>query len=159
MKNSERDNPVEMTRHFNSLGGVKTPWVLTGMDHSAREFWTGLLMEEVNEFRLENSASRQMKEIADILYVAVGTAMMLGLTWQEVMELFVMVHDSNMTKVSGGAEKSESGKIMKSSSYIPAQERIDVWLSAYWVRQGRHAGVLQIDDPNPRTCYASSPGS
>lgn len=53
------------------------------------------------------------KELSDLIYVVIGSAVKWGLPLEEV---FKRTHISNMTK---GTEKREDGKILKGSDYIP----------------------------------------
>ena len=91
------------------------------------ELRAGLINEEAQEAFLEmiNPSSGEAldpeqvdkraltKELSDVLYVTVGTAVAWGLPLEEV---FKRVHDSNMTK--DGGTRSD-GKILKGPSYVP----------------------------------------
>ena len=63
------------------------------------------------------------KEIADLVYVAVGTAISLGIPFNDV---FAALQTSNMTKVGadGKVTKREDGKILKGEDFRPAEDMI-----------------------------------
>jgi len=87
-------------------------------DKQTQELRVSLLQEEVKEFSeaLESgNLSEVAKELADILYVAYGAAVALGLDMEMI---FAEVHRSNMSKK--GATKRPDGKIIKPSTYTPA---------------------------------------
>ena len=73
------------------------------------------LLEEINELvvavDLDATNTAQLKELADVLYVAYGYALSRG--WN-LTRAFEAVHASNMTK-----EWTESGKVQKGAGYVP----------------------------------------
>ncbi len=64
-----------------------------------------------NEYELDKK--KLTKELADLIYVTIGTAVTFGLPLEEV---FKRVHTANMTK-DGGVR--EDGKILKGEGYVP----------------------------------------
>lgn len=57
-----------------------------------------------------------LKELCDLVYVAVGTAVKLGLPFDEG---FTRVHENNMSKlVDGKIVRAENGKILKPKGYV-----------------------------------------
>ena len=77
-----------------------------------------LIQEEFEEFQeaMESQDLPAMaKELADLLYVAYGTAVSLGI---DIEPVFKEVHRSNMSKVGG--YKREDGKWVKPPTYSPA---------------------------------------
>lgn len=72
------------------------------------------LLEEISELTqavaLDGPAA-QLKELADVVYVAYGYALARG--WN-LAEAFRLVHVSNMTK-----EPTKAGKIRKGAAYVP----------------------------------------
>ena len=57
-----------------------------------------------------------LKELCDLVYVAVGTAVKLGLPFDEG---FARVHENNMSKlVDGKIVRAENGKILKPKGYV-----------------------------------------
>ncbi|MEW6006527.1 MAG: MazG nucleotide pyrophosphohydrolase domain-containing protein [Stygiobacter sp.] len=87
-----------------------------------------LIREEVAEFENElNTNSIDLcavaKELADILYVVVGTAVSFGIDLEPVLD---EVHRSNMSKVweDGTIKRREDGKILKPPTYSPAKIKL-----------------------------------
>ncbi len=62
------------------------------------------------------SKSKLTKELADLMYVTIGTAIAFGLPLEEV---FAEVHKSNMSKLTkeGYVLRREDGKVLKSDQY------------------------------------------
>ena len=62
------------------------------------------------------------KELADCIYVILGTALTFGI---DIDKVFEEVHRSNMTKLDefGKPVRREDGKVIKSSLYEPANIR------------------------------------
>ena len=65
--------------------------------------------ESINKIKLT-------KELADLMYVTIGTAITFGLPLEEV---FTEVHKSNMSKLTkeGYVLRREDGKVLKSDQY------------------------------------------
>lgn len=73
--------------------------------------------EVVDEFYAETLDKKKLtKELSDLIYVAVGAAIHLGLPLNEVFEA---VHASNMSKLgeNGKPVLREDGKILKGPNY------------------------------------------
>jgi predicted HAD superfamily Cof-like phosphohydrolase len=68
------------------------------------------------------------KELADLLYVAFGTAERFGIP---IGPVFMEVHRSNMTKIPADGEPvlREDGKVLKPDGYQPARvgRILDLW--------------------------------
>jgi predicted HAD superfamily Cof-like phosphohydrolase len=70
----------------------------------------------MNDGRHVTNWAKVAKELGDLLYVAYGTAVSLGINAQEA---FRRVHDSNMSKLVGGkAILREDGKVLKGENYF-----------------------------------------
>lgn len=65
----------------------------------------------------DKSLEAVAKEGADLVYVAIGTAVSLGIDFDEA---FRRVHASNMSKrePDGTVRRDESGKVLKPSTYV-----------------------------------------
>lgn len=62
------------------------------------------------------------KELCDLVYVVVGTAIALGIPFNEC---FAALQISNMTKVvDGKLVLREDGKVLKGEGYVPAEDLI-----------------------------------
>lgn len=115
--------PEQMLREFHAAGGDSagpvpaTPTV--SIPYRVQEFRMRLLDEETDEFS-EAVLARDIVEIADaladIVYVAVGTAISYGIPFDAV---FAEVHRSNMTKFIGAPVTNSAGKIVKGPHFEP----------------------------------------
>ena len=77
-----------------------------------------LLSEEMEEVVEAGSMEKLTKELADLIYVAIGMAVTFGLP---LVEVFERVHQSNMSKLGedGKPIYREDGKVMKGPNYQP----------------------------------------
>jgi len=113
--------PYEMVLEFHKTFGVeinkKFSPNLVQLRHSLirEEF------REVDEELFPHHAGRPdekklTKELADLMYVTIGTAITFGLPLEEV---FAEVHKSNMSKLTkeGYVLRREDGKVLKSDQY------------------------------------------
>ena len=86
------------------------------------QFRVNLINEEAEEFE-QAAKARNLVEmadaLADVIYVALGAAVSLGIDLEPVFE---EVHRSNMTKVwsDGQVRRREDGKVIKPPTYSPA---------------------------------------
>lgn len=86
------------------------------------QFRINLINEEAEEFE-QAAKARNLVEmadaLADVIYVALGAAVSLGIDLEPVFE---EVHRSNMTKVwsDGQVRRREDGKVIKPPTYSPA---------------------------------------
>lgn len=128
--------PTEMLREFHEAFGVfyadsPTLDIPAGLDALRGD----LILEESNEVLDEISTAnhrmmfaagqsisgldvlaRIAKELADLVYVAYGTAITYGIDLDEVLKA---VHESNMSKVgpNGEIDRRPDGKILKPPTY------------------------------------------
>jgi NTP pyrophosphatase (non-canonical NTP hydrolase) len=112
----------EMVQDFHDKTGI--PDDVWPFGTALRDFRGRLLEEEFNElmdeiFDPEPDKKRLAKEIADLLYVAYGTAAAFGIPIDTV---FAEVHRSNMSKLGpdGKPVKRADGKVTKGLNYKPA---------------------------------------
>jgi predicted HAD superfamily Cof-like phosphohydrolase len=113
-----------------------------GIDEPLARLRIALLEEEVGEFAEAVAAADLVAiadAVADIVYVAYGTAVTYGIDLDAVLG---EVHRSNMSKLGkdGRPLIREDGKVVKSDQYVPP----DI------------ARVLQIQRPLPLTTASSS---
>jgi len=86
------------------------------------QFRVNLINEEAEEFE-QAAKARNLVEmadaLADVIYVALGAAVSLGI---DLAPVFEEVHRSNMTKVwsDGHVRRREDGKVIKPPTYSPA---------------------------------------
>lgn len=78
-----------------------------------------LIDEEHNEFLeavYENDMAGVADALADLIYVAIGTAVRFGIDLPKVWDA---VHESNMRKFGPGSWRDETGKIRKPPGWQP----------------------------------------
>lgn len=79
------------------------------------------MFEELSEFSQSNNMSDLhgcVDALVDLVYVALGTARMMGLSEQQWNECFKRVHDANMTKTYGKVEGHKFG-VKKPDNFQP----------------------------------------
>lgn len=76
------------------------------------------VIDELDNFRYGKGLDKKKltKELADLMYVTIGTAVTFGLPLEEVFEA---VHKNNMSKVhpDGTVRRREDGKILKPDNF------------------------------------------
>ena len=85
------------------------------LDENLKKLRVNLVMEEAKEVvnSIEKGSLPQIaKELCDLIYVTVGTALACGINLDPVWD---KVHESNMTKVGG--TKREDGKVLKPANF------------------------------------------
>jgi predicted HAD superfamily Cof-like phosphohydrolase len=86
-----------------------------------RELRMRLMKEEYKEYKKAEKANDLVNlasELADIIYIACGTAVSYGIPLNEVFE---EVHKANMSKlINGKVIRREDGKIQKPEGWQPA---------------------------------------
>ena len=86
-----------------------------------RELRMRLMKEEYKEYKKAEKANNLVNlasELADIIYIACGTAVSYGIPLHEVFE---EVHKANMSKlIDGKVLRREDGKIQKPEGWQPA---------------------------------------
>jgi len=78
--------------------------------------------KEVKEAMADGDSEETLKELCDLMYVAVGTAVAFGWDFDGA---FAEVHRSNLSKLGedGKPVRREDGKILKGPNYSPADMR------------------------------------
>lgn len=123
-------SPYEMVKEFHEKFEVPINVEITDELRGLRINLMNEELEEVNdefinyrndhatgEFTLEPVNKKKLtKELSDLMYVVIGTAVTFGLPLEEV---FKEVHKSNMSKLdeNGKVIKREDGKVLKSKLY------------------------------------------
>lgn len=121
----------ESVREFMQMTGQDAPDKYTPLDYKTAKLRIGLIEEEATELAhalgslancdgsdelLLRKEAEAIKELMDLLYVVLGTAVAMGLP---TSRFFAEVHRSNMTK-KGGAIRAD-GKLLKPPGYQPAR--------------------------------------
>lgn len=111
----------DMVEEFHYAFNLPIQHEITGIDEELRDLRIRLIEEEVTEVKEAMEAGRVYdvaKELADVLYVVYGTALVYGidLDWA-----FQKVHESNMSKLGpdGKPIYREDGKVLKGPNYAP----------------------------------------
>jgi predicted HAD superfamily Cof-like phosphohydrolase len=112
---------VDMVREFQTACGVDMPDGPTSRGASDRLLRIRLLREELGEYdraELKGDGVEIADALADIVYIAIGTALHYGIPIDDVMR---EVHRSNMAKVGpdGTVTKRDDGKILKPEGWEP----------------------------------------
>ena len=109
-----------MVEEFHYAFNLPIQHEITNVDEELRDLRIRLIEEEVTEVKEAMYANRiydVAKELADILYVVYGTALVYGidLDWA-----FQKVHESNMSKLGpdGKPIYREDGKVLKGPGYV-----------------------------------------
>ena len=120
IRNEDSDmQPQEMVERFHRLFDIVVQERPGLVDERTRLLRERLIQEEFDELKeaMEKADLPAIaKELADLLYVAYGTAVSYGIDMETV---FREVHRSNMSKIGG--YKREDGKWVKPPSYSPAK--------------------------------------
>lgn len=75
------------------------------LDRQAHDFRLDFLKEEVREFEEGQTIHDKADALVDLVYVALGTALMMGLPWAK---LWATVHERNMAKRLAKPDGSDS---------------------------------------------------
>lgn len=117
----------EMVQQFMTAFGQEIPKKAGFPDEKTIELRVKLIREEVKEWEealVNKDFPNAMQELVDILVVSYGAALAFGVNLDP---LFKEVHRANMSKLGPNGEvlRREDGKILKSSSFVPANiERV-----------------------------------
>jgi predicted HAD superfamily Cof-like phosphohydrolase len=116
--------PFEMVREFHEAFGVDAPSAPTALTVERQMLRFALIEEEYSEYREAvvepDGMDHVAKELADLLYVVLGTAVEHGITRFD--EIFAEVHRSNMSKLGddGRPVYRDDGKVLKGPRYTTA---------------------------------------
>lgn len=97
----------------------ESPEDFQNLDRADRMLRIRLLKEEMREYMAAESDNNLIEvadALADIVYIAVGTAVAYGIPFNEV---FREVHGSNMSKLDDNGQPiyRQDGKVMKGDNY------------------------------------------
>lgn len=112
----------EMITEFHLVYGQAAPKAAGYLSPAVQRLRFDLIAEEFREYREaaeHGNFEAIAKEIADLVYVVIGTAVAHGFVRFD--EIFAEVHRSNMSKLGrdGKPVLREDGKIMKGDDYQP----------------------------------------
>ncbi|WP_406174175.1 MazG nucleotide pyrophosphohydrolase domain-containing protein [Streptomyces sp. NBC_00996] len=112
-------SPASLVRAFHLAFGLDARTVPTEVSSELAAHRGELLAEEaaeVAEVSVTGPLDRLAHELADVVYVAYGTALVHGIDLDAVI---AEVHSSNMTKLGpdGGVVRRADGKVLKGDHY------------------------------------------
>lgn len=111
----------EMVRDFHTAFGQRVGTKPELPDANERLLRMNLMTEEYREYNnaeANNDMTNLAVELADIIYIACGTAVSYGIPLDEV---FNDIHQANMNKlIDGKVIRREDGKIKKPDGWKPA---------------------------------------
>lgn len=111
----------EMVRDFHTAFGIRVGDRPNFASQEERDLRVKLMKEEFNEYNKaedNNDIVNLAVELADIIYIACGTAVTYGIPLDEV---FNAIHQANMNKlVDGKVLRRADGKIQKPEGWQPA---------------------------------------
>lgn len=124
MKHSNFDDVAEFHERFGLLISGGSPRLL---DLELFRFRLKFLHEELDEFtdaHLRGDLVEAADGLIDLVYVALGTAVMMGLPWQALWD---EVHRANMKKIRvASSDESKRGSafdVRKPASWVPPDLR------------------------------------
>jgi predicted HAD superfamily Cof-like phosphohydrolase len=114
-----RPSPAHLVREFHLAFGLDARTAPTEVSPELAAHRGELLAEEaaeVAEVAVEGPLDRLAHELADVVYVAYGTALVHGIDLDEVI---AEIHRSNMTKLGpdGRIARRADGKVLKGDHY------------------------------------------
>ena len=114
-------NVIDMLREFHETYGVPVRATPTA-DTPENDLRIRLLREEPQEFIDAGDIVEMAHELADLVYVAYGTALNHGIPLDAVI---AEVHRANMSKLDEGGRPvyREDGKVLKGPNYRPPDIR------------------------------------
>ncbi|MYQ45153.1 hypothetical protein GTW40_08785 [Streptomyces sp. SID4985] len=112
-------SPARLVREFHRAFGLDARETPTEVSPQLAAHRGELLAEEaaeVAEVAVEGPLDDLAQELADVVYVAYGTALVHGIDLDEVI---AEIHRANMSKLGPGGEilRREDGKVLKGDHY------------------------------------------
>ncbi|MFF7234740.1 MazG nucleotide pyrophosphohydrolase domain-containing protein [Streptomyces collinus] len=112
-------SPARLVREFHTAFGLDARTTPTEVTAALAAHRGELLAEEaaeVAEVSVEGPLDRLAHELADVVYVAYGTALVHGIDLDEVI---AEIHRANMSKLGPGGEvaRRADGKVLKGEHY------------------------------------------
>ncbi|PGN53903.1 HAD family hydrolase [Priestia megaterium] len=126
----------EMVREFQTVMNQPVANTPTVMDKKRREDRFGYMDEELTEFFDAETVVDQADAMIDLIYLALGTLVEIGV---QPEELFAIVHGANMSKLWPDGKvhtNPETGKVMKPPTFV----RPEPLLEAEIERQAKEVG-------------------
>ena len=134
----------EMVREFQAIMNQPVADKPTAMGYERQAQRYNYLNEELIEFLEANTVVDQADAMIDLIYLALGTLVEIGV---QPEELFAIVHGANMSKLWPDGKvhtNPETGKVMKPPTFV----RPEPLLEAEIKRQSLEALVSKITPEN-----------
>jgi predicted HAD superfamily Cof-like phosphohydrolase len=122
------DEWPRMVRAFRTVMNLRIPDTPTALNPEQKQHHAMLLQSELHEFSSAGDVVGQADGLLDILYVALGGLVELGLSDNQILSGFTEVNASNMTKVQDSgkplvndgvmAPDEPIGKVLKTHNYV-----------------------------------------
>ncbi|MFD9337246.1 MazG nucleotide pyrophosphohydrolase domain-containing protein [Streptomyces sp. NPDC060028] len=121
MNQEPAESTAERVRAFHRAFGLDCPAVPTPPSPALARHRQDLLHEEVAELAeatAEGELAHIAHELADVVYIAYGTAAAYGIDLDAVI---AEVHRANMSKLGPGGRPAfrADGKVLKGDAYVP----------------------------------------
>lgn len=114
-------NPLELVREFHEVMNLGINSEPRLPDAELRGLRSDLMLEEISEYiraESQDDIINIAEELADLVYVAYGTALEYGIPLDKIIE---EKHRSNMSKLGddGKPIRRDDGKILKGPNFSP----------------------------------------
>lgn len=101
-------NPFRLVETFNEeVIGIKREPVYR-MSGPEREWFIGVLLEEIEEFQRSRVRVNDVDAILDLIYFAMGGLTRMGISANTNLKMFKEVHNANMKKKKGDKKRSNT---------------------------------------------------
>lgn len=117
-----------MVRAFRTLMDLPLPPAPRELRPLEKQLHASLISEEAHEFAKADGVIEQVDGLIDIIYVALGALLHMGLSNNQILAAFAEVQASNMTKVMDNGQPlindgeidptQPVGKVLKTSNYV-----------------------------------------
>lgn len=125
LENSTAVRPYEMVREFHERFGHKVGPSPAPLSAAERLVRAGFLREELQEFVDADDLVDQVDAMIDLLYIAYGNLVMMGV---EPTRVFEAVHAANMNKLWPDGRprwREDNGKVIKPLNWVGPEAEIE----------------------------------
>lgn len=122
------DDWGKKVRAFRELFNLSLPTELTMLSPQDKMLHTSMLLSELSEFSAASEPIEALDGLLDIIYVALGAALHMGFSPQQLLLAMEEIHAANMTKVldngrplinDGEIDPTQPvGKVLKTNNYV-----------------------------------------
>lgn len=138
-------NHLSNVRSFHVTFGCNPPEKPTFPSDELRELNHKMLVDESEELRESETMENALKEVCDILYVALGNGVRWGFTASQINRGLAEVHRSNMTKLWTSDEVANAPRPEDSSAKL-----VEPWDGdSKWIVRSREGKILKPPGYSP----------